>query len=205
MDNPEKLATLTKKTQHNMCRTQLHPNSTLYNVNQTWAVIHTTGGKDEPNIIFMRKSYRTSQHSTQSVKTNNRTTRDYVFPMTKSVEKPIYKNKGDKMNPKNFRPITILSCLSKLFTAVLSERLTKFSDAFLLLNENQCGFRKGYSTIYNLFIIHSLFEILKFKKKKMFCAFIDFEKAFDTVCRDALWYNYHIFFLPYISMILNPS
>jgi hypothetical protein len=31
--------------------------------------------------------------------------------------KPIYKNKGDKMNPKNFRPITILSCLSKLFTA----------------------------------------------------------------------------------------
>ena len=32
--------------------------------------------------------------------------------------KPIYKNKGDKMNPlKNFRPITILSCLSKLFAA----------------------------------------------------------------------------------------
>ena len=31
--------------------------------------------------------------------------------------KPLYKNKGDKMNPKNFRPITILSCLSKLFAA----------------------------------------------------------------------------------------
>jgi hypothetical protein len=42
--------------------------------------------------------------------------------------KPIYKNKGDKMDPKNYRPITILSCLGKLFTTVLSERLTKYSD-----------------------------------------------------------------------------
>ena len=32
---------------------------------------------------------------------------------------PIYKNKGDKLNPENYRPITVLSCLGKLFTAVL--------------------------------------------------------------------------------------
>jgi hypothetical protein len=32
-------------------------------------------------------------------------------------------------------------------------------------------------------------EILKNKKKKLFCAFVDFEKAFDTVWRDALWYK----------------
>ena len=44
--------------------------------------------------------------------------------------KPIYKNKGDKMDPKNYRPITILSCLEKHFTAVLSERLAKYSDDF---------------------------------------------------------------------------
>ena len=103
--------------------------------------------------------------------------------------KPFFKNKGDKMDPKNYRPITILSCLGKLFTAILSERLTKFSDEFLILNENQCGFRKGYSTIDNLFIIFNFFEILKNKKKKMFCAFIDFEKAFDKVWRDGLWYK----------------
>ena len=41
--------------------------------------------------------------------------------------KPIYKNKGDKFDPKNFRPITIVSCLGKLFTAILNERLTEFS------------------------------------------------------------------------------
>jgi hypothetical protein len=36
----------------------------------------------------------------------------------------------DKMNPKTYRPITILSCLGKLFTAVLSKRLTKYSNDF---------------------------------------------------------------------------
>ena len=54
--------------------------------------------------------------------------------------KPIYKNKGDKLDPKNFRPITILCCVSKLFTAILNERLNKFSDDFLILCENQTGF-----------------------------------------------------------------
>ena len=93
--------------------------------------------------------------------------------------KPIYKNKGDKLDPKNFRPITILSCISKLFMAILNERLNKLSDDFLILCYNQTGFRKGYSTIDNLFIVHSFFEILK--KKKMYCCFIDFEKAFDKV------------------------
>jgi hypothetical protein len=42
--------------------------------------------------------------------------------------KPIYKNKGDKFDPKNYRPITIVSCLGKLFTAILNEKLTEFSE-----------------------------------------------------------------------------
>jgi hypothetical protein len=49
-----------------------------------------------------------------------------------SFEMFIYKNKGDKMDTKNYMPITILSCLEKHFTAVLSERLTKYSDDFFL-------------------------------------------------------------------------
>ena len=41
------------------------------------------------------------------------------------IIRPIYKNKGDVENPDNYRPITIFSCFSKLFTAVLNARLTK--------------------------------------------------------------------------------
>jgi hypothetical protein len=52
------------------------------------------------------------------------------------------KNKGAKTDPKNFRPITILSCFGKLFRSVMNNRLKTFSDEFLLLNENPTGFRK---------------------------------------------------------------
>ena len=44
------------------------------NVNKTCALLQTTGGKDEPNIVFMQKLYRTSQHGTQNIKTHNRST-----------------------------------------------------------------------------------------------------------------------------------
>lgn len=100
---------------------------------------------------------------------------------------PFYKNKGDTKNPENYRPITILSCMGKLFTSVLNSRLSTFLENYLLLNENQSGFRKGYSTIDSIFVLHILFELLKMRKKKLFCAFIDFAKAFDTVWRSGLW------------------
>jgi hypothetical protein len=62
---------------------------------------------------------------------------------------PFYKNKGTTTDPKNFRPVTILSCFGKLFTSVLYNRLNTFSDEFLLLIENQTIFRKNCSTLDN--------------------------------------------------------
>ena len=65
---------------------------------------------------------------------------------------PIFKNKGDHSNPENYRPITILSCSSKVFTSVLINRLTKYQNTTGGLNENQAGFRKAYSTIDHILI-----------------------------------------------------
>ena len=53
---------------------------------------------------------------------------------------PIYKSKGDRSNPQNYRPITILSCLGKLFTSILNGRLNDYLEDSIL--ENQAGFRK---------------------------------------------------------------
>ena len=81
------------------------------------------------------------------------------------IIKPIYKNKGNTKDPKNYRPITILSCLGKLFTSILNNRLTEFSDEFEIIKENQCGFRQKYCTIDSIFTLFSFFQILKYKKK----------------------------------------
>ena len=63
---------------------------------------------------------------------------------------PIYMNKGDSKDLKDFRSITIVSCLGKPFTVVLTERLNKYSDNLLILNEIQCGFRQCYCTMERL-------------------------------------------------------
>ena len=80
-----------------------------------------------------------------------------------------------------------MSCLGKLFTAVLNNRLTEYLEKNVILSENQAGFRKGYGTTDHIFVLKSLTEIAKLSKKKLFCAFIDFSQAFDSVWRGGLW------------------
>ena len=88
---------------------------------------------------------------------------------------------------KNFRPITLVSCFAKLFTSILNERLQTFAENVHRIEENQAGFRRGYSTIDNIFVLHSLITLSNLSKKKLYCIFIDFEKAFDKVWRFGLW------------------
>ena len=103
------------------------------------------------------------------------------------IIRPIYKRNGNPLEPENYRPITILSCFGKLFTAILNNRLNEFLSFHNILEENQAGFRSGYSTTDHIFTLHALTEILKNRKTKLFCSFIDFSKAFDSVWRIGLW------------------
>lgn len=90
---------------------------------------------------------------------------------------PIYKNKGNKSLPENYRPITILSCLGKLLTSIINIRINIFFEKFEVISSSQSGFRKGFSTLDNLFVIQSLVEMSKSSSKKLFCSFIDFQQA----------------------------
>jgi hypothetical protein len=61
MDNPEKLVTYTrrrksKQKQNTNALDTTMRKETQKNVNKTWVLLQTTGGKDEPNIVFMQKS-----------------------------------------------------------------------------------------------------------------------------------------------------
>jgi hypothetical protein len=48
------------------------------------------------------------------------------------------------------------------------------------VTKSQAGFRAGYSTQDNIFILYSLITLYLSKKKKLFCCFIDFTKAFEN-------------------------
>ena len=103
---------------------------------------------------------------------------------------PIYKNKGSQTDPNNYRGISLINCICKVFTSLLSVRLTKFSDSIELLGNEQAGFRKNFSTSDHIFTLHVLIAIYtKVLKKKLYCCFVDYSKAFDSVPRVHLWYK----------------
>ena len=68
---------------------------------------------------------------------------------------PVYKNKGTINQPENYKPTTILSCFGKRFISILNRRITKYIEDHETLYSCQTGFRKGFSTIDNLFVLQN--------------------------------------------------
>ena len=106
---------------------------------------------------------------------------------TIAIVKPLYKQKGNKDSPANYRGISLLSCFGKLFTSVINNRLGSYLDNNNTIGEEQAGFRAGYSGTDHIFTLHSIINFFLAKKKRLYCAFIDYEKAFDLVDRSFLW------------------
>ena len=98
---------------------------------------------------------------------------------------PIFKNKGSKNDPNNYRGITLLSCMAKFFNSVLNNRLKVVAEKILSLI--QAGFRPGFSTMDHAFTLLCIFALYERLQKNLFVAFIDYQKAFDTVWRAGLW------------------
>ena len=99
----------------------------------------------------------------------------------KGILVPILKTKGPKSYPNSYRGVTLNSCISKMFSVILNNRLPKCSDEFELITNAQVGFSKGFSTNDYIFILHALISIYFSFGKKMFCSFIDFKSGFDSV------------------------
>ena len=51
---------------------------------------------------------------------------------TVGIIKPLYKHKGDTTNPENYRPITLLSSMGKVFTVILNRRLCINSEEYYI-------------------------------------------------------------------------
>ena len=99
---------------------------------------------------------------------------------------PIYKA-GDRDDPGNYRGITVVVILSQIYAMILEARATAWAEESKCRAGGQAGFRKDHRTTDQLFIIHTLLQQAAHAKRKLYCCFVDFKKAFDLVPRDALW------------------
>lgn len=103
------------------------------------------------------------------------------------IIKPIFKKKGSRKDPYNYRGITLLSCLGKLFTSVLTRRLNEFFYTVGVICYEQDGFCKGFLTMDHVFSLQCILNSYLQKKKRVYCALLDYKKAFDMLDRSSLW------------------
>ena len=118
----------------------------------------------------------------------NESLKSGTFPQVLKAARvvPIYKS-GKKSIRENYRPISVLSVLSKIFERVVHERLYNFMDKNKLLYPRQFGFRSKLSPIHAL---SDITEIIRDNSNlDNFCILLDLQKAFDTINHEFLLYK----------------
>jgi hypothetical protein len=111
---------------------------------------------------------------------------NYPKVWTVGLITPIFK-KGDPLECCNYRGVTVGVALAKLYAIVLNKRLSDWTEKYHCRAKAQAGFRKDYRCADNLFILRTLLEKSKSQRTKLYCCFVDFSKAFDTIPRARLW------------------
>lgn len=103
---------------------------------------------------------------------------------------PVHK-KGDKDVTNNYRPISLLCVVSKLFERVVFKKLYNFIHEHKLLTKFQSGFIPGDSTVNQLAFLYNFFCKALDGKKDVRIVFCDISKAFDRVWHAGLLYKLH--------------
>ena len=97
----------------------------------------------------------------------------------------LYKNKGSRNDCNNYRGISLLNVVGKIFARLLLPRLQLLGER--IYPETQCGFRPDRSTVDMIFSLRQVQEKCREKGIPLYCAFIDLAKAFDKVSRRGLF------------------
>ncbi|XP_073815639.1 uncharacterized protein [Musca autumnalis] len=93
--------------------------------------------------------------------------------------------KGDLKECKNWRGITLLNSIAKLMASLLLNRIRPAVES--ILRCEQAGFRTGRSCADHINTLRIIIEQSKEYNAHLYLLFVDFERAFDTISRDALW------------------
>ncbi|KAK3236274.1 hypothetical protein CYMTET_53576 [Cymbomonas tetramitiformis] len=93
---------------------------------------------------------------------------------------------GDVTQQKNYRPIALLDCLFKLYTAVLTKMLADFCEINGMLSQAQEGSREKHNTMRQLTRITNAIEDANLSKQELHATYIDFENAYGSVDHEKL-------------------
>ena len=97
---------------------------------------------------------------------------------------PVYKKKGSKNDKANYRPISILPVLSKIFERVIHDQIASYFEN--IFSDKQCGYRKGHGTQTALINLTETWKKASDDKKKFGALLIDLSKAFDCISHELL-------------------
>ena len=112
-----------------------------------------------------------------------------IYPDTwaDSILCPIHKS-GSKNEPGNYRGISLISIMYKIFSHVATNRIYNWAERESKIDEAQAGFRKGYSAVDNIFSLQSMAQkYLSKKGGRFYCLYVDFSKAFDSLIHEKLF------------------
>ena len=98
----------------------------------------------------------------------------------RAVIVPIFKS-GDKYIPGNYRPISLTSCISKVFERIIRKQVLAFLERKGLLNNTQHGFRSGQSCLSALLNVFDNLMNMIDSSTTVGMIYLDFSKAFDNV------------------------
>ncbi|CAH2092926.1 unnamed protein product [Euphydryas editha] len=96
----------------------------------------------------------------------------------------LYK-KGNPNDISNYRPISLLPTIYKLFSSIINRRISETLEKRQPIE--QAGFRKGYSTIDHIYTLELIIEKYQENRRPLYLAFIDYQKAFDTISHTSIW------------------
>ena len=102
-----------------------------------------------------------------------------------AVVHTLYKGKGSRSDPNNYRGVFLLDVAGKILASVLEARIRQAADHYL--SDSQNGFRARRSTSHAIHTLRRIQEACRGVDLKAYCVFVDFEKAFDSPPRTALY------------------
>ena len=117
----------------------------------------------------------------------NKCIEEGVFPDDSKISRifPLFKE-GDNNDFGNYRPISLLSVIAKVFERIIYLRLIDYFERFKLLSDKQFGFRSKLSTINAALNLTEEIRDVKEQRQDPYLVLLDLKKAFDTVDHDIL-------------------